>query len=220
MGGNGEERGGRRSELTTPYADMVQERFPAFWDWLQLQVRKVRVTGRRQAEGPHPFSPLLGGPGAEQTTKNIEACLEHLAAGVLVVGDRRGVRFGDPPRRVKELNDRELLEAIGAVEAALVHALTLGIYLGGSGQARWEQEPPGIDVSVAHGLPCPFCGGKPHLLRMLRDGYELSKKDQDAFAYYVQCISCAATGGWMKNPAGAWRCWGMRQKEVRPRGQG
>ena len=57
---------------------------------------------------------------------------------------------------------------------------------------------------------CPFCGGKATLRKDLRDGYESCPEDQDAWAFYFGCVSCAAQGGWAKTEAGALRYWNMR----------
>ena len=51
--------------------------------------------------------------------------------------------------------------------------------------------------------PCPFCGGEGMRDITPWDG----KIDQQ---YFVRCRSCAATGGWAKNPRGAVRWWNMR----------
>lgn len=66
------------------------------------------------------------------------------------------------------------------------------------------------DTSV---LPCPFCGGQPIQDKTLRGGFEHDRDDADAWAYTIRCRSCAAEGGWAKNPAGAVRCWNMRATE-------
>lgn len=58
--------------------------------------------------------------------------------------------------------------------------------------------------------PCPHCLGRPVVDRILRDGYEDDKDDQDAYAYFVRCCSCASQGGWRKNPGGAVMMWNMR----------
>lgn len=55
---------------------------------------------------------------------------------------------------------------------------------------------------------CPFCGGEPLPNKTLRDGCK--DGEPDAYAHYVVCRSCAATGGWAKSEAGAVRCWNMR----------
>ena len=57
---------------------------------------------------------------------------------------------------------------------------------------------------------CPFCGGEPHLEKLLRDGYENFTDDPDAWAYFLACNSCACTGPWAKNPFGAFRQWNSR----------
>ena len=62
-------------------------------------------------------------------------------------------------------------------------------------------------------LPCPFCGGDPIRRKVLRDGYENWKEDQDAWAHYVVCRSCASQGGWAKSVSGAARWWNMRMAE-------
>lgn len=59
-------------------------------------------------------------------------------------------------------------------------------------------------------LPCPFCGGEGIPEKQLRGGFEHDRDDPDAYAYTVRCRSCAAEGGWSKNPAGATRQWNMR----------
>ena len=49
---------------------------------------------------------------------------------------------------------------------------------------------------------CPFCDGDP-----------IEEKDDtypDRITYWVRCRSCAAQGGWSKNPVGARRHWNMR----------
>lgn len=58
--------------------------------------------------------------------------------------------------------------------------------------------------------PCPFCGGEGVPDKTLRDGYENDQADQDAFAYFVRCVSCAAQGPWRKNQHGAKREWNSR----------
>lgn len=59
--------------------------------------------------------------------------------------------------------------------------------------------------------PCPFCGGDSHLEKELRSGCE--DGEPDAWAYWVQCNSCAGSGPWAKNPFGAFRQWNMRDTE-------
>lgn len=60
--------------------------------------------------------------------------------------------------------------------------------------------------------PCPFCAGSAHGHSEIRDGYDAFPDDIDAKAYWFQCSSCAAQGGWSKTPAGAMRLWNMRTK--------
>lgn len=57
---------------------------------------------------------------------------------------------------------------------------------------------------------CPFCGGTPRLEKLLRDGYEDFSDDQDAWAYFLCCDTCACTGPWAKNPFCAFRMWNTR----------
>ncbi len=65
----------------------------------------------------------------------------------------------------------------------------------------WQDD----DKKPAPGLyPCPFCGGEGMRDITPWDG----KTDQQ---YFVRCRSCAATGGWAKNPQGAVRWWNMRE---------
>lgn len=60
------------------------------------------------------------------------------------------------------------------------------------------------EVSDSIGLnPCPFCGGKG-----IRDITPWNGKVDQQF--FIRCRSCAATGGWAKNPFGAVRWWNMR----------
>lgn len=59
---------------------------------------------------------------------------------------------------------------------------------------------------------CPFCGGRPSLGSVLREGYEQIPEDPDARAYYYVCDSCAATGGWGKTETQVRRLWNMRVK--------
>ena len=37
-------------------------------------------------------------------------------------------------------------------------------------------------------LNCPFCGGKPHVNSMLRDGYK--PEDDKAYQYWIHCQNC------------------------------
>lgn len=66
----------------------------------------------------------------------------------------------------------------------------------------------GVDRKLAG--KCPHCGGDAVLRRDLRNGYENSRKDKDAWAYYAFCVSCAAQGGWAKTTGNAVRNWEMR----------
>lgn len=66
------------------------------------------------------------------------------------------------------------------------------------------------EAKPANLLPCPFCGGEPYFEKALRDGYESYQDDQDAWAHWVTCTSCAATGPWVKSQRGAARWWNMR----------
>ncbi len=59
--------------------------------------------------------------------------------------------------------------------------------------------------------PCPFCSGEGVPDKTLRDGYQNCQDDPAAYAHFIICRSCAAQGGWAKNPAGAIRWWNMRQ---------
>lgn len=59
-------------------------------------------------------------------------------------------------------------------------------------------------------LPCPFCRGEGTMDLMLRNGYEQYQDDPDAWAHFVRCLSCAATGGWAKSVSGGIRNWNMR----------
>ena len=61
-------------------------------------------------------------------------------------------------------------------------------------------------------LKCPFCGGVPIQDRLLRNG--CLDGEPDAYAYYVRCRACAATGPWLKNPNGARRMWNMRDGKI------
>jgi hypothetical protein len=61
---------------------------------------------------------------------------------------------------------------------------------------------------------CPFCGGNFVLDKTLREGYENMKGDPEAYAHFLRCVSCAATGGWAKTASGAIRWWNMRHKVV------
>ncbi len=57
---------------------------------------------------------------------------------------------------------------------------------------------------------CPFCGGKGRHNKGNRDGYEDWQDDPDAYAHWIVCRSCAATGGWSKSETGAVRMWNLR----------
>ncbi len=59
-------------------------------------------------------------------------------------------------------------------------------------------------------LPCPFCGGKGTPDKLLRDGYDDCKDDPDAYAHFIRCVSCAATGGWGKSASSGAGKWNMR----------
>ena len=52
-------------------------------------------------------------------------------------------------------------------------------------------------------LPCPFCGGDPKPMPL---SYPYGRETK----YTIVCRSCAAEGGWAKNPLGARRWWNMR----------
>jgi Lar family restriction alleviation protein len=71
-------------------------------------------------------------------------------------------------------------------------------------------------MRIGEGLkPCPFCGDtRVWIDKMLRDGYEQFKDDEDAYAYSIRCGSCAASGGWSKSSENsAIRLWNMRVGE-------
>lgn len=59
-------------------------------------------------------------------------------------------------------------------------------------------------------LPCPFCGGEPHLMSEQRPGYDDCPNDPDARAFWYGCCSCACHGGWAKSETSALRNWNMR----------
>jgi Lar family restriction alleviation protein len=59
--------------------------------------------------------------------------------------------------------------------------------------------------------PCPFCGGKGVIDSKLQDGCKPSMPE--AYAYFVVCKSCAATGGWAKTEGNAVRFWNMREDD-------
>lgn len=59
---------------------------------------------------------------------------------------------------------------------------------------------------------CPFCGGVARLDQTLRDGYQKCQEDEDAWAHFVICNSCAAQGGWAKSQSGAIRWWNTRKR--------
>lgn len=65
-------------------------------------------------------------------------------------------------------------------------------------------------------LLCPFCGGAGVPAKVLRDGYEGFPEDPDAYAHFIHCVSCAAQGGWRKNPAGAVTEWNRRTGQIMP----
>ena len=65
------------------------------------------------------------------------------------------------------------------------------------------------DVSACGLDPCPFCGGEG-----MRDITPWDGKVEQQ--YFIRCRSCAATGGWAKNPHGAVRWWNMRDKKETP----
>ncbi len=65
--------------------------------------------------------------------------------------------------------------------------------------------------------PCPFCAGKGYCSNKIRDGYENYQDDPDAYAHWVICNSCAATGGWSKSKSGAARMWNLRPKDRIPK---
>lgn len=69
---------------------------------------------------------------------------------------------------------------------------------------------PTYDAAPPSKVLCPFCGGHSKLERQLRHGYEGYENDDEAYAYYVRCLSCAGTGGWAKTPGNAVRNWEMR----------
>lgn len=57
---------------------------------------------------------------------------------------------------------------------------------------------------------CPFCGGRGVVGCTLRDGYQNFRDDPDAFAYWVECVSCACHGPWEKSVSAALRRWRTR----------
>lgn len=71
-----------------------------------------------------------------------------------------------------------------------------------------ESPPPGGWDPPANLEPCPFCRGQAELRRTLRDGCLPS--EEEAFAYYAFCRSCAAAGGWAKSASGAATRWNWR----------
>lgn len=57
--------------------------------------------------------------------------------------------------------------------------------------------------------PCPFCGGEARPCKMKRKG-AVPNEDEDGYAHYIRCLSCAACGGWTKGRYGAVTWWNMR----------
>lgn len=58
---------------------------------------------------------------------------------------------------------------------------------------------------------CPFCGGIGLMKSGPHDDYDVE--------YWVQCHSCAAQGGWMKNKSGAIHMWNSRHLTQQCNGQ-
>jgi Lar family restriction alleviation protein len=69
----------------------------------------------------------------------------------------------------------------------------------------WEPKRP-WDVSTTEARACPHCGGEG-----LLDQEVIHPEDkEEGTQYWIRCRSCAATGGWSKTKAGAFRQWNMR----------
>lgn len=68
--------------------------------------------------------------------------------------------------------------------------------------------------------PCPFCGGEGEMHKEMRSGYEKWPNDPDAYAFFVVCVSCAASGGWGKTKGSGRRWWNMRFKVTETGAQG
>lgn len=59
--------------------------------------------------------------------------------------------------------------------------------------------------------PCPFCGGDPVRVKKRISG-ATPNQEEDGYAHYVRCTSCAASGGWSKarGGGGAVKWWNTR----------
>ena len=115
-----------------------------------------------------------------------------------------------------ELNpvDIEIISTVAPirVDSEELRAILRGLKTYQPGNILVERAVAAIKALLGGVRPknCPFCYGKPCRKRAIRNGYENRRDDPEAYAYFIRCISCAATGGWAKNQAGAIRCWNMR----------
>ena len=60
--------------------------------------------------------------------------------------------------------------------------------------------------------PCPFCAGKGIYSKKLRDG--CIDGEPEAYAYSIDCRSCACVGPWAKTQGNAVRGWNMRNEKT------
>jgi hypothetical protein len=57
---------------------------------------------------------------------------------------------------------------------------------------------------------CPFCGGIGNMGRV--DRYPDCDIQEDKYAYYIRCVSCACEGPWAKSESSATKLWNTRTR--------
>lgn len=61
---------------------------------------------------------------------------------------------------------------------------------------------------------CPHCGGKVYMVQAIREGVSIADAtDPEAFFFYTECLSCAATGPWQITFDGAIAWYKMRHSK-------
>jgi Lar family restriction alleviation protein len=101
---------------------------------------------------------------------------------------------------------------VNSLHAALARYAFANLVEGGSTLDERFGQSVVVEVEVmssTHIDSCPHCGGKGIVEKTLRAGHK--PEESDAWAYYVICSSCAATGPWSKSgSSGAISQWNRR----------
>jgi hypothetical protein len=103
-----------------------------------------------------------------------------------------------------------MLVTILAAANIILIALILSYFIWYPMNKYWNSSTSDYSGNTMDVKICPFCGGIGSMAKV--DRYPDCDIQEDKWAYYVRCVSCACEGPWAKSETSATKLWNTRTR--------